>query len=112
MIALDQRIEEALLGGAYVAYNLRGGKYYGDAAVAVDRKLDSIGHPKDRRFAIHSDLGRAEWRETPAVVERQAEFIDTPLTVVTRNAGDLVQRWEQRFANGLSRYVSLLTYNL
>jgi 3'-phosphoadenosine 5'-phosphosulfate sulfotransferase (PAPS reductase)/FAD synthetase len=111
-IALDASVEAALRGGAHVAFNLSGGKDSGAAALAVSDYLDEIGHPRDRRLGIHADLGRAEWRETMSIVEQQAAFIGVPLAVVRRKAGDMVQRWEQRFANGLARYVDLLTYNL
>lgn len=111
-LAIDQSVRDAIDGGAYVAYNLSGGKDSGAAAMRVTHFLDSIGHPRERRIAIHADLGRAEWRETAATVERQAARIEAPLTVVRRKAGDMVQRWEQRFANGLDRYAALSTYNL
>lgn len=112
LIALDPIIVAELHAGAHVAFNLSGGKDSGASGLEVTQYLNSIGHPRERRFAIHADLGRAEWRETMATVERQAAHIDVPLVVVRRKAGDMVQRWEQRFANGLARYVNLETYNL
>lgn len=111
-IALDDHVEAAFRAGSHVAFNLSGGKDSGAAAVAVTQYLDSIGHPPERRLAIHADLGRAEWRETMGIVERQAASVGVPLVTVRRAAGDMVQRWEQRFANGLARYVGLQTYNL
>lgn len=111
-ISIDPRVTLELRAGAHVAFNLSGGKDSGASALAVTQYLDFIGHPRERRFAIHADLGRAEWRETMATAEQQAAHIGVPLVVVRRNAGDMVQRWEQRFANGLARYVNLETYNL
>lgn len=111
-IAMDPAVEAAFRQGAVAAYNLSGGKDSGASAVATSKYLDAIGHPRDRRIAIHADLGRAEWRETMPVVEKQAQAIGAPLVVVSRKAGDMVQRWEQRFTNGLARYANLLTYNL
>lgn len=110
--AIDQPVADALAQHAFVVFNLSGGKDSGAAALAVTRHLDRIGHPRDRRLAIHADLGRAEWRETEATVERQARHVGAPLTVVRRKAGDMVDRWEQRFTNGKARYASLSTYNL
>lgn len=112
MIALDSATEGALRRGAHVAYNISGGKDSGAAMLAVSNWLNGIGHPKECRLAIHADLGRAEWRETMAVVEQQASSVGAPLAVVRRKAGDMVQRWEQRFVNGMARYRDLLTYNL
>lgn len=111
-IALDDHVEAALRAGAEVAFNLSGGKDSGASALATTQYLDAIGHPRDRRIGIHADLGRAEWRETMEVVEKQAAFVGVPLVVVRRKAGDMVDRWEQRFKNGLARYVALQTYNL
>lgn len=74
--------------------------------------LDRAGHPREKRVAIHADLGRAEWRSTPAIVEAVCRHLGLPLIVVRRRAGDMVDRWEQRFRDGCRRYADLLTYNL
>ncbi len=111
-IAIDAPVDAAIRAGAWVVYNLSGGKDSGALSWAVNEYLDSIGHPRDRRLAIHADLGRAEWRSTAAVVERTAAHLGVPLDVVRRSAGDMVARWEQRFANGCTRYQALATYNL
>lgn len=79
---------------------------------AVNLYLDLLGHPRDRRIAIHSDLGRAEWAATPAIVDRLAASAGIPLTVVRRAAGDLIDRWNQRFESGKRRYEAFETYNL
>lgn len=111
-LAIDQPIREALSAGAWLAFSLSGGKDSGASAYAVSRLLDRIGHPRDRRLAIHADLGRAEWDSTLALVEAIAARIDVPLTVARRPAGDMVARWEQRFESGKRRYEALETYNL
>lgn len=61
--------------------------------------------------AIHADLGRAEWRSTPAIIAAIADRLELPLLVVRRSAGDMVPRWEQRFLAGKRRYEALETYN-
>jgi 3'-phosphoadenosine 5'-phosphosulfate sulfotransferase (PAPS reductase)/FAD synthetase len=66
-----------------------------------------MGHPRSQRYAIHADLGRTEWRETPEVVERQAAFLGVPLIVVRRRQGDMVSMWEQRYSDGLPLYETL-----
>lgn len=93
-------------------FNLSGGKDSGAATFATSAWLDAIGHPRERRHAIHADLGRAEWTSTPATVAAVAAAAGLPLLVVRRRAGDLVSRWEQRFANGKARFEALSTYNL
>src|SRR3546814_5228233 len=63
-------------------------------------------------MAIQADMGRAEWDSTPATGEAIAAAGGVPLTVVRRAAGDLVDRWIQRFESGKRRYEALETYNL
>jgi 3'-phosphoadenosine 5'-phosphosulfate sulfotransferase (PAPS reductase)/FAD synthetase len=111
-LAITAEIAAALAAGAWVAFNLSGGKDSSASLFACLLQLDALGHPRDRRLAIHADLGRAEWDATPAMVERIAALAGLPLIVVSRQAGDLIARWEQRFANGKARYEALSTYNL
>lgn len=49
-------------------------------------------------YAIHADLGRMEWGETPAQVEAQCARLGVPLTVVRRPQGDLLQEMQERMA--------------
>lgn len=111
-LAIDDRVRAAIAAGVPVAYSLSGGKDSVSISHAADRMLDQLGHPRDRRIAIHADLGRIEWQSTPGTVEAAAAAIGVPLIVVRRKAGDLVDRWERRFELGLARYVDLLTYHL
>jgi 3'-phosphoadenosine 5'-phosphosulfate sulfotransferase (PAPS reductase)/FAD synthetase len=111
-LAIDSEIIGAIRAGVWIVFNLSGGKDSSAAMFAVNLHLDLLGHPRDRRMAIHADLGRAEWASTPAFVEQIAALADMPLTVVRRAAGDLVDRWHQRFENGKRRYEALETYNL
>ncbi|OWK27547.1 phosphoadenosine phosphosulfate reductase family protein [Sphingomonas dokdonensis] len=111
-LAIDERVSAAIAAGAPVAFSLSGGKDSVSIAHATAKRLDALGHPRDRRVSIHSDLGRIEWRSTPATVEQAAAAIGTPLVIVRRKAGDLVDRWERRFELGLERYEQLLTYHL
>lgn len=113
-IALDPMIDAALAGEdpAYVVFNLSGGKDCGAASAQTMRYLDGIGHPRDRRFAIHADLGRAEWQSTPEQVEAQANALGLKLVVVRANAGDLVDRFEDRWSRGIADYADLRLYNL
>lgn len=110
--ALDPTITAAIEAGAWFAFNLSGGKDSTAAAHAAIGLLDALGHPADRRLAVHADLGRAEWRSTPPTVAAIAARLELPLLVVRRTAGDMVSRWEQRFLAGKRRYQALETYNL
>ena len=111
-IALDPEVMTALRQGAHVVFSLSGGKDSSAAAFAVNAHLDMIGHPRDRRHAIHADLGIIEWLSTPAMVERIAAMLAVELTVVRRKAGGLIERWKQRWQSSLRRYENLETYQL
>jgi len=111
-VAVDTAILEAIQGDAWFVFSLSGGKDSTASAFAAMTLLDRLGHPRDRRIAIHADLGRAEWRSTPATVVVIADRLGLPLTVVRRKAGDMVTRWEQRFAAGKARYEALAIYHM
>ncbi|WP_312845360.1 phosphoadenosine phosphosulfate reductase domain-containing protein [Sphingomonas sp. TF3] len=111
-LAIDSEIIDAIRAGARIVFNVSGGKDSSAAMFAVNLYLDLLGHPRARRMAIHADLGRAEWASTPATVARITALAGMPLTVVRRAAGDLVDRWIQRFENAKRRYEALETYNL
>ncbi len=111
-MAIDARIEQALSQQPIIAYSLSGGKDSAAISHEANAYLDSIGHPRADRVAIHADLGRAEWKSTPAMVKRTAAGLGVPLITVRRQAGDMVARFEKRFENAKRRYENLETYNL
>jgi 3'-phosphoadenosine 5'-phosphosulfate sulfotransferase (PAPS reductase)/FAD synthetase len=88
-------ISQALEMGAVTAVSISGGK----DSQALTAMLTRLGRERgliDRFFALHMDLGRAEWKETPAVVERHAARYGLPLVVTRRPQGDLVQEITDR----------------
>jgi hypothetical protein len=95
-----------------VVFSISGGKDSAAAAFAANAYLDTLGHDRSRRAVIHADLGRIEWRSTPAIVEQLAARLRLPLIVVRRSAGDLIARWQQRFEAGKQRYTDLRTMML
>lgn len=110
--AIDPLVINAALHGAWFVFNLSGGKDSTMAAFAAITVLDRLGHPRERRVAVHADLGRAEWDSTPETVEAIATCLGLPLIVLRRSAGDMLARWQQRFVSGKRRYEALETYNL
>jgi len=111
-LAIDDRVRSALQAGAPVAFSLSGGKDSVSISYATSAYLDSIGHPRDRRVAIHADLGRIEWASTPATVEAGAARLGVRLIVIRNRSFDMVSKWERRFELGCERYAGLLTYHL
>lgn len=105
--AIDEHIVAAVKANAIFALNLSGGKDSTMSAHAANRMLDELGHDRSRRLTIHADLGRAEWKSTPATVQAQAAQIGLPLITTARTAGDMVARFEQRYTQGLELYAKL-----
>ena len=111
-ISLTPEIERLAREGAYFAFSVSGGKDGNIAAVEVNAWLDSIGHDRSRRLAVHADLGIIEWKDSLVMCEEVAEYMGVPLKVVRHNTHDMISRWQQRFINSLERYVSMETIQL
>lgn len=105
-VALSPEVTSLLARNAVVAIGVSGGKDSVACAIAVSRHLDEIGHVGPR-VLIHADLGRVEWKDSLACCERLAVRIGWELLVVKRQAGDMLARWETRWANNLARYQDL-----
>lgn len=111
-LALSPDVRAAIQAGAPVAFSLSGGKDSASIGYATAALLDRLGHPRDRRLAIHADLGRIEWASTPQTVEAHAARLGVPLIVVRNKSYDMLSKWERRFELGCIRYQDLLTYHL
>lgn len=105
-VATTPLIDQLLATDAPVAIGVSGGKDSDAAAFATIEHLDQIGH-RGSRLLIHSDLGRTEWRESLPQCERLAECLGLELVVVRRQAGDMLDRWQTRWANNVRRYCEL-----
>lgn len=98
---------ETLLGqGAPVAISISGGKDSSAVALATNAYLDQFGH-QGPRVLIHADLGRIEWHASQEMCEKVARVTGLELLVVRREAGDMIERWTQRWASSVRRYTAL-----
>ena len=96
-LAIPPEIESAMALGAALAVSISGGK---DSQALLN--VLSAWH-RERAWpgpivALHADLGRAEWKETPGHVRRIAAEAGVELAVVRRQKGDLFARFEERAA--------------
>lgn len=105
-IATTPEVDEWLAAGAVCALGISGGKDSQAMAIRLAEFLDQIGHAGPR-VLIHSDLGVVEWKDSLPACERLAERLGWELIVLRRAAGDMMDRWESRWANNLARYASL-----
>lgn len=105
-VATTPAVDAMLTSNAVVAVGVSGGKDSLAVALATAHHLDDIGHTGPR-VLIHSDLGRVEWKDSLPSCERLAERMGWELIVVRRNAGDMLARWEGRWAANLRRYAEL-----
>jgi 3'-phosphoadenosine 5'-phosphosulfate sulfotransferase (PAPS reductase)/FAD synthetase len=104
--ATTLEVDQALARGAPVFMGVSGGKDSQALAYRVSQDLDERGHVGPR-YLIHSDLGRVEWRQSQPMCERLSERLGIELIVVRRQAGDMMDRWLQRWSNNVDRYAEL-----
>ena len=104
-------VTDLLTTDAPVALSVSGGKDSGAMALATSAYLNEIGH-QGPRLLIHADLGRVEWRESLPMCQALAGWLNLPLVVVRRQAGDLLDRWRVRWRNNCERYANLETVRL
>ena len=105
-VAMTPDVARLLAANAVVAVGVSGGKDSGAVALAVANHLDAIGHTGPR-VLIHADLGIVEWKDSLPSCERLAAHLGWELIVVRRAAGDLMQRWQGRWAANVARYADL-----
>lgn len=105
-VAVTPEVSEWLAAGAVCALGVSGGKDSQAMAIRLAEYLDQIGH-QGPRVLIHSDLGVVEWKDSLPVCERLAKRLGWDLIVLRRSAGDMMDRWEARWASSLERYSTL-----
>jgi 3'-phosphoadenosine 5'-phosphosulfate sulfotransferase (PAPS reductase)/FAD synthetase len=110
-IATTPEIDAVIAAHAAVAIGVSGGKDSQAAAIATVEHLDRARH-RGPRLLIHSDLGTVEWSESLPTCRRLADHLGLELVIVRRGAGDLMDRWESRWASSVRRYASLETVTL
>lgn len=110
-VATSPEIDRLLTNNAPVAIGVSGGKDSTAVAFATIEHLDKIGHTGPR-VLVHADLGATEWKDSLPVCQRLAERLGTELMIVRRPQGDMMERWEQRWADNLDRYLSLACVKL
>lgn len=105
-VEVDATIAELLAADAPVAIGVSGGKDSCAAAIATIEHLRAIGH-RGEVVLVHADLGRVEWSASLPTCERLAAFLGVELLVVRREAGDMMDRWLQRWRDNVRRYAQL-----
>lgn len=98
-ILIPPQVRQFVQEGAVLAISISGGKDSQALLRTVMAWYRREGLTNEV-FAIHADLGRAEWKETPAFVEKMCQDEGVELVVVHRERGgkvtDMVDRWQER----------------
>lgn len=105
-VSTAPEVDALLSANAVVAIGVSGGKDSYACALAVCQHLDAIGHTGPR-VLVHSDLGVVEWKDSQPSCERLAKCLGVELITVHRKAGDMMDRWEGRWKNNVTRYNDL-----
>lgn len=94
-LTIPQEITEFVAKDAVLAISISGGK---DSQALLKSVMDWYRAEglSNKIFAIHADLGRAEWEQTPAFVEKLCKDLDVELVVVRSKKGDLQAQIEAR----------------
>lgn len=97
---ITAEIQAVIDSGAALAVSISGGKD-SQALLKVVCEWHKANGLTNKLFAIHADLGRSEWAQTPAFVEKLCALFDIELVVVRRERDgkemDLLDRMRQRF---------------
>ncbi len=104
-------IDAMLARDCVVAVSISGGRDSTGCLLAVHEHLKAVGH-SGPRIAIHSDLGRVEWKQSLPKCQEVADYLGWELLVVNRAAGDMMDRWLVRWENNVRRYANLETVKL
>lgn len=105
-ISTTPEVDAILNEQPVLALGCSGGKDSVSVAIRLNDYLNEIGHTGPR-VLIHSDLGRVEWKDSIKQCELLAERLGLELIVVKRKAGDMMDRWETRWKNNVTRYANL-----
>lgn len=105
-ISTTPEVEALIAADAPVAIGVSGGKDSCAAAFATVDYLEAVGH-RGPQVLVHSDLGRVEWKDSLPTCQRLADRLDRELIVLRRSAGDMMDRWQARWASSVERYRSL-----
>lgn len=94
-LTIPQEITDFLAKDAVLAISISGGK---DSQALLKSVMDWYRAEglTNKIFAIHADLGRAEWQQTPAFVEKICFDLGVELVVVRSHKGDLQDQIEAR----------------
>lgn len=105
-VATTPEIDQLLASNAVVAIGVSGGKDSDACAIETSEYLDKIGHTGPR-LLVHADLGGVEWRQSEAKCHQLAETLGWELVVVRRQAGGMMERWQNRWYNNVRRYADM-----
>ena len=92
--AMPER-EFALATGTPVFIGISVGKLAQAQVYRIGDRIEDLGHARPR-LLIHSDLGPAEWSQSPAQCERLAARLGADLLVARKQASDWMDRRPSR----------------
>ncbi len=110
-LTIDEPTAQMITSNCVVAIGVSGGKDSDAAAILTNNFLKDVGH-QGTQVLIHAHLGQIEHSDSLLQCRRLGERVGMKLIVVRRKQGDMLERWEQRWHNNLTRYHHLETITL
>lgn len=106
MISTTPEVESLIDANAPIIICVSGGK---DSRLTTE---ETVGHVRGRghtgRIVLcYSDLGVVVWQDAQWQCRQLADRFGLELKIVRRAAGGLMERWEKRWVDNVSRYVNL-----
>jgi 3'-phosphoadenosine 5'-phosphosulfate sulfotransferase (PAPS reductase)/FAD synthetase len=106
VISTDPFIDNLIDRGAPILICVSGGKDSRLAAEAATAYARSRNHTGEIKL-VYSDLGRVVWSDAQEQCRGLANRLGLELVIVRREAGGLMERWQKRWADNVTRYREL-----
>jgi 3'-phosphoadenosine 5'-phosphosulfate sulfotransferase (PAPS reductase)/FAD synthetase len=105
-LVIDDAIARMIARGCPTIAGSSGGKDSDVLVILLNKLYQAVGYTGER-VVVHADMGLIEHAESLGQVHALAAHVGWKVKVVRRKAGDLVQRYEQRWRDNVARYVNL-----
>jgi 3'-phosphoadenosine 5'-phosphosulfate sulfotransferase (PAPS reductase)/FAD synthetase len=105
-LVIDDDIARMIARGCPTVAGSSGGKDSDVLILLLDKLYNAVGYAGER-VVMHADMGLIEHAESMSQVVKLAQHVGWQYKIVRRAKGDLIERYEQRWADNIARYLNL-----